>query len=194
MSAEDEYDEYQQLFWSISLNPNKKTEVKELTKYKECIIHITNACFGTNITNNSRTIVMANDTPICVLSNENENQSLDILFKSNKTILSLSGQNISNVYLTGYIQIINGTKIDLQNTKEKEEMCYKCRAIKSLHLFDTNQQKKNKTICIKCVEKEKQLKKQKKNTNNKNDENDKLLCSKCNKLKKKKIIFTKRTN
>lgn len=101
------------LFWSMKLEPNKPTEIDQ-PAIPEYIVHVTNACFGVNVTKGSRSLVMvnpsddssdtSNEAPVCVLrQGQNENQSLDLLFNESATI-TIKGQKASTVYLSGYLQ------------------------------------------------------------------------------------------
>merc|ERR1719357_1245325 len=64
------------LFWSMKVEPNKTADIDQ-PAIDNYIVHITNACFGPNVTSGSRTVVMAATTnededdnsegvPICV--------------------------------------------------------------------------------------------------------------------------------
>eukprot|EP00483_Globobulimina_turgida_P000434 UN00434 len=97
------------LFWSMKLEPSKTQAISE-PSIDGYIVHITNACFGPNVTKQSRTVVVVNDLeketeiPVCVLrQGQHENHSLDLLFNEAATI-TLKGAKVSTVYLTGYIQ------------------------------------------------------------------------------------------
>eukprot|EP01084_Bolivina_argentea_P212845 361710_1 len=98
------------LFWSMKLEPNESKPIDQ-PAIEGYIVHITHACFGTNIKNGSRTVVMVNTTeeeadsaPVCVLrQGQHENQQLDLLFNE-AAILSVKGSKPCPVFLTGYIQ------------------------------------------------------------------------------------------
>jgi len=107
-------DESGPLFWSMKVQPNKTEDIDQ-PAIPNYIVHITNACFGPNVTKGSRSVVMAATTnedeadndegvPICVLrEGACENQSLDLLFNESAS-LSVKGTKPCTVYLTGYIQ------------------------------------------------------------------------------------------
>jgi len=101
------------LFWSMKLSPNEPTEIDQ-PAIPGYIVHVTNACFGPTVNKQSRTVVMVNsspdssddtnEAPICVLrQGHQENQPLDLLFNESAT-MTLKGQKVSTVFLTGYIQ------------------------------------------------------------------------------------------
>eukprot|EP00483_Globobulimina_turgida_P010539 UN10560 len=156
------------LFWSMSVMPNKQTVIKELCESERmAVLQITNACFGASVENDTRTFitVKSSDTniPLCVLSEFHQNQTLHLLFRSVKPkkpiFLMTNGENVSPVYVTGYIQYLdnyyyNHVKLvgnQQKSEKKGDQMCYKCRAIKAFGLFGSDQTNKNKKICIQCA-------------------------------------------
>merc|ERR1719361_3247504 len=102
------------LFWSMKVEPNKTADIDQ-PAIDNYIVHITNACFGPNVSKGSRSVIMAATTnededdnsegvPICVLrEGHSENQSLDLLFNESAS-LTVKGTKPCTVYLTGYIQ------------------------------------------------------------------------------------------
>eukprot|EP00483_Globobulimina_turgida_P004580 UN04589 len=95
------------LFWSMTLEPTKSHEIGQ-PAIDGYVVHITNACFGADVSKQSRTVVTVSDQekaiPVCILrQGHHENHSLDLLFNEAATI-TLTGHKVSTVYLTGYIQ------------------------------------------------------------------------------------------
>merc|ERR1719229_64470 len=102
------------LFWSMKVEPGQTVDIDQ-PAIPNYIVHITNACFGADVNNKSRSVVTVTTTnededgsssgvPICVLKEgQIENQSLDLLFNESAS-LSVAGTKPSTVYLTGYIQ------------------------------------------------------------------------------------------
>jgi FK506-binding nuclear protein len=95
------------LFWSMTIKPREEKEI-EPPAIPGHILHITNACFGSQVTKNSRTVLLCQakeaKIPLCVLcQGTHENHSLDLLFNES-VLLSIGGQKPSAITLSGYSQ------------------------------------------------------------------------------------------
>lgn len=95
-------------FWANEIKPNGTTTVKLANG--DDALHLTMACFGEEVKENSRTVLVCNcngrSGPIAVLSQGlNENQHLDLMISGNTVCeFSLKGANPSSVFLSGFIQ------------------------------------------------------------------------------------------
>eukprot|EP00483_Globobulimina_turgida_P005711 UN05721 len=98
----------QPVFWSLKLVPTEEEFIEHAPLIAGFMINITHACFGSEINENTRTVVMIEAggnneaVPICVLNSKKENATLDLLINDIAS-LKLEGTNVSEVYLTGYL-------------------------------------------------------------------------------------------
>jgi len=94
-------------FWNVQLKPDEEHDL-EPPAIPGFEVHITNACFSSNIKPGSRTVIVTKDeddkeVPICVLlEGKHESQSLNLIINEGLN-LSLKGKNVSAVSLTGFI-------------------------------------------------------------------------------------------
>lgn len=95
-------------FWAAEVKTNGTTAVK--VGNAEDALHLSMACFGENVQDNSRTVLFCEcngrKAPIAVLlQGSNENQKLDLIISGNAVCnFSVGGFNQSPVYLSGFIQ------------------------------------------------------------------------------------------
>merc|ERR1719150_2766498 len=108
-------------FWATEIKGNGTTTVKLANG--DDALHLTMACFGEEVSQNSRTVLICKcndrEAPIAVLiQGSNENQHLDLMISGNTVCeFSLKGGNVSNVFLSGFIQPLVDAE-DLGNVTE----------------------------------------------------------------------------
>jgi len=104
----EDMDDADDLFWKGVVKPGEPLIASRIEQY---FLRITNACLGPDIQKNTRTcltVVQASDEEseapgvICTLKNDYENHPLNLLV-SDDVQFSVSGENVSPVYLVGYL-------------------------------------------------------------------------------------------
>merc|ERR1719480_173997 len=113
-------------FWATEIQVGGTTTVKFANGSDA--LHLTMACFGEDVKENSRTVLVCKcnerEAPIAVLyEGSNENQQLNLMISGNTVCeFSLKGRSPSSVFLSGFIQpLVDAEDLGIVSEVQQEE-------------------------------------------------------------------------